>query len=77
MKTLADANTEVYIKPQYLKEQLKKQYGTVDNKMDVVCFRDTASSFVNDAWYQNQIQNVLFVRLQKSYRLSLGPSTMI
>ena len=62
MKKLA-ASDEIYSKPQYLKEQLKKKYGnqiffaTVNNKTDVVCFKETATSTVNDTWYKNRSGN--------------------
>ena len=63
MKSFAESDKDVYSKPQYLKEKLMKRYGdkvfcgTINNKKDVVCFVETASSIVNDAWYQSRKQN--------------------
>ena len=63
MKSLAENDDDIYSRPQYLKEKLKKKYGeqivfaTINNKKDVVCFSETASSIVNDAWYKSRSEN--------------------
>ena len=59
MVELAESHENVYSK-KWFKNRLKKKYSNtiffaeVNGEADVVCFEDTASSIVNDAWFQNR-----------------------
>ena len=56
---LADSYENVYRK-KWFKNHLEKKYSNtiifaeVNGKIDVVCLEYTASSIVNDAWFQNR-----------------------
>ena len=59
MIELAESHENVYSKDSF-KNRLKKKYNNtiffdeMNSKADVVYFEDTASSIVNDAWFQNR-----------------------
>ena len=58
----SDSN-QVYSRPTYLKKNLQEKYGDtvffaeVSGKSDVVCFKNNASSILNDRWYENRKSN--------------------